>query len=71
MSNESWEVHTNYGPVSGEVNNGIGTFLGIPYAAPPTDGRGFDIRRFGAPIPPEPWAEVRKSVSHLALASFL
>jgi hypothetical protein len=61
VSNESWEVHTNYGPVSGEVNNGIGTFLGIPYAAPPTDRMGCDTRRFGVPVSPEPLAEVRKA----------
>lgn len=53
MSNESWEVETIYGPVSGEIENGIGIFLGIPYAAAPTGPR-----RFGAPVPPQPWSEV-------------
>jgi para-nitrobenzyl esterase len=28
-------VHTKEGPVQGSVRNGISSFLGIPYAAPP------------------------------------
>ena len=43
-------VRTTYGPVRGEISDGIASYLGIPYAASPTGAL-----RFAAPVPPEPW----------------
>lgn len=42
---------TAQGPVRGRVSDGIVTFLGVPYAAPPV--------RFAAPQPPAAWTGVR------------
>jgi para-nitrobenzyl esterase len=47
-------VKTNAGPVEGRVSDGIASFKGIPFAAPP-----FGRNRFRPPEPPEPWTEVR------------
>ena len=47
-------VKTNAGPVEGRVSDGIASFKGIPFAAPP-----FGANRFRPPQPPEPWTEVR------------
>ncbi|MFI0928355.1 carboxylesterase/lipase family protein [Streptomyces sp. NPDC021012] len=44
MSSEVWQIDLGYGPVSGQVKNGIGTFLGVPYAEAPTGNL-----RYGAP----------------------
>lgn len=41
------------GPVSGTLENGVWSYLGIPYAAPPVDGL-----RWKEPQPVEPWEEV-------------
>jgi para-nitrobenzyl esterase len=43
-------VKTRYGEVRGSVNEGVHTFKGIPYAAPP-----FGARRFQPPQPVEPY----------------
>ncbi|MFC8248397.1 carboxylesterase/lipase family protein [Streptomyces chartreusis] len=45
---------TAAGRVEGTWENGVATFLAIPYAAPPVG----DLR-FAAPRPPEPWAGAR------------
>jgi len=47
-------VKTNAGPVEGRVSDGIASFLGIPFAAPP-----FGANRFRPPQPPEPWTKAR------------
>lgn len=47
-------VHTKSGPVRGHIRDGIASFLGIPYAASPTGEL-----RFAAPVPHEPWTDVR------------
>lgn len=52
-------VTTRQGRVRGRVEDGIATFLGIPYAAPP-----FGAHRFRAPAPVEPWEGVRDAVQH-------
>jgi para-nitrobenzyl esterase len=44
------DVQTNSGPVCGLVVNGVGEWLGIPYAAPPVG----DLR-WAPPQPPTPW----------------
>ena len=43
-------VETTAGPIQGNVVNGRGEFLGIPYAAPPVG-----ILRWRPPQPTEPW----------------
>jgi para-nitrobenzyl esterase len=47
-------VNTQYGPVRGKSLHGVTRFFGIPYAAPPVGPL-----RFRAPVPHEPWDEVR------------
>src|SRR6185437_10859196 len=49
---------TRYGSVRGQISDGIARFLGIPYAASPTGKL-----RFAAPMPPEPWTEVRDATA--------
>jgi para-nitrobenzyl esterase len=51
--NHSDVVQTSSGPVRGTVRDGVRSFLGIPYAAPP-----IGTLRFAAPQPPEPWTDV-------------
>lgn len=43
-------VHTTCGPIQGQVRDGYGEFLGIPYAAALYPHHAFD-----PPRPPEPW----------------
>ncbi|MGW8764145.1 carboxylesterase/lipase family protein [Streptomyces sp. NPDC055815] len=51
---------TRQGEVRGRTSpDGVTSFLGIPYAAPP-----FGARRFRAPAPPEPWTGVREATAH-------
>jgi para-nitrobenzyl esterase len=45
-------VHTAQGPVQGFVHNGVSTFLGIPYAAPP-----MGARRWQPPQPVATWTQ--------------
>ncbi len=49
-------VTTRNGRVEGIVEQGVATFRGIPYAAPPVGHL-----RFAAPAPPQPWAGVREA----------
>ncbi|GGV18563.1 carboxylic ester hydrolase [Streptomyces litmocidini] len=50
---------TRRGAVRGRTSpDGVTSFLGIPYAAPP-----FGARRFRAPAPPEPWTGVREATA--------
>lgn len=51
---------TEQGAVRGSRSpDGVVSFLGIPYAAPP-----FGDRRFRAPEPPEPWAGTRDATAY-------
>ncbi|MFF7903526.1 carboxylesterase/lipase family protein [Streptomyces sp. NPDC007920] len=51
---------TEQGAVRGSMSaDGVASFLGIPYAAPP-----FGPRRFLAPCPPEPWQGVRDATAY-------
>ncbi len=52
-------VRTTSGLVRGRARDGVHTFLGIPFAAPP-----FGPRRFAAPAPPEPWDGVRPATDY-------
>ncbi|MGQ9537764.1 MAG: carboxylesterase/lipase family protein [Actinomycetota bacterium] len=47
------------GPISGRLENGIRSFLGIPYAAPPVGAL-----RWREPQPVEPWEEVRPCLDY-------
>jgi len=47
-------AETSNGAVRGRLTDGVESYLGIPYAAPPTGER-----RFRAPEPAEPWEGVR------------
>jgi para-nitrobenzyl esterase len=48
-------VATVHGPVGGHADDdGVLSFLGIPYTAPPVGPR-----RFMPPMPPQPWTDVR------------
>ncbi|TMD38934.1 MAG: carboxylesterase/lipase family protein [Chloroflexi bacterium] len=49
-------VETTTGPVEGSVWDGVASFKGIPFAAPP-----FGANRFKPPQPPQPWREVRRA----------
>jgi para-nitrobenzyl esterase len=52
-------VRTTAGPVRGERRATGVRFLGIPYARPP-----IGPLRFAAPVPPEPWTQVRDATSY-------
>jgi para-nitrobenzyl esterase len=51
-------IETDKGPVEGALIDGVRTFLGIPFAAPPTG----DLR-WRAPVPAEPWTETRSAIA--------
>ena len=50
-------VKTRYGEVRGSVADGVNTFKGIPYAAPP-----FGANRLSPPQPVTPWSGVRDAL---------
>ena len=47
-------VETSFGPVEGYEDDGVLSYRGIPYAAPP-----IDELRWRPPIDPEPWTDTR------------
>lgn len=51
-------VRTRYGAVLGSRVNGVDTFKGIPFAAPP-----FGANRLGPPRPPAEWRGVRDALA--------
>jgi len=53
------EAQTTAGIVRGTERDGVATFKGIPYAAPP-----FGDLRFAAPAPPAAWGGVRDCVAY-------
>ncbi|MET7996185.1 carboxylesterase family protein [Amycolatopsis sp. NPDC005232] len=64
MLNEGMQtiiVQTAQGAVRGRMDEGVGAFLGIPYAAP-LNG----IRRFQAPQQPQPWDGTRDAIAFSA-----
>ena len=50
-------VHTESGPISGTIKNGVRAYLGIPYAAPPVGSL-----RWEPPQPPAPWKSTLPAV---------
>jgi para-nitrobenzyl esterase len=52
-------VRTQHGEVRGSAANGVNTFKGIPYAAPP-----FGANRLRPPQPVEPWGGVRDAFTY-------
>ena len=52
-------VRTQHGEVRGSVADGVNTFKGIPYAAPP-----FGANRLLPPQPVEPWSGVRDALAY-------
>jgi len=57
-------VETDIGPIRGSLVDGVATFLGIPYAAPPTG----DLR-WKPPRPHDVWTEVRDATAYGASCS--
>ena len=53
------DVRTQQGVVRGRMDEGVATFKGIPYAAPP-----FGANRFRPPQPAERWDGVREALSY-------
>ena len=53
------DVRTHQGIVRGRMDEGVATFKGIPYAAPP-----FGSNRFQPPQPAERWDGVREAFSY-------
>ena len=51
-------VETPFGCIAGRAQDGVRSFLGVAYAAPPVGSR-----RFRAPEPPIPWTGVREAAS--------
>jgi len=51
-------VTTRQGKVRGSVADGVNSFKGIPYAAPP-----FGANRLRSPQPVEPWSGVRDALN--------
>ena len=52
-------VNIRHGKVRGSVADGVNTFKGIPYAAPP-----FGANRLRPPQPVEPWGGVRDALTY-------
>ena len=52
-------ISTDTGPVRGAVADGVLSFKGIPFAAPP-----LGALRWRAPQPPAPWREVRAATAY-------
>ncbi len=52
-------VKTRYGAVRGNVADGVSTFRGIPYAAPP-----FGANRLRPPQPAAPWSGARDALTY-------
>eukprot|EP01138_Halocafeteria_seosinensis_P005113 gb/GECG01005227.1/.p1 GENE.gb/GECG01005227.1/~~gb/GECG01005227.1/.p1 ORF type:complete len:659 (+),score=69.35 gb/GECG01005227.1/:1-1977(+) len=52
LADDHVQVDTVYGPVKGNVKNGVNVFNSIPFAKPPTGER-----RFKPPEPPEAWED--------------
>ena len=51
-------VQTAQGGARGAVEDGVASFKGLPYAAPP-----FGALRFKAPAPPKPWKAIRDATT--------
>ena len=52
-------IETRYGEVRGSVADGVASFKGIPYAAPP-----FGANRLQPPRPVQPWSGVRDALCY-------
>jgi carboxylesterase type B len=52
-------IETAYGPLRGSIADGVNTFYGIPYAAPP-----FGPNRLRPPQPVESWSGVRDALTY-------
>ncbi len=52
-------VKTRYGEIRGSIADGVNTFKGIPYAAPP-----FGANRLRPPQPVAPWSGVRDALTY-------
>ncbi len=52
-------IQTKYGALRGQARDGVVSFLGVPYASPPTGAL-----RFRAPAPPQPWEGVRDAFEY-------
>jgi para-nitrobenzyl esterase len=51
------QVQTSFGPVEGYEDDGVLSYRGIPYAAPPVEEL-----RWKPPIDPEPWADMLPAI---------
>ena len=57
-STTSITVQTASGPLTGSVADGVSSFRGVPYAAPPVGAR-----RWQDPVPPAPWTAPRPALA--------
>lgn len=62
ISGQDLTIMTQYGPVVGQVENGVRVWRGVPFAAPPLGSL-----RFRQPVAPTPWTQPLQCTSSSAI----